>query len=109
MVFSWMYPPQEYIVPPTHQVSRHQSSYSTMTTSPTMVTSSPSISMMTMTTTSQSATQPPNILNRNYFKPIVVSTPQTKPPNGLRVKEIATENSKEAIILDSPMGISLWI
>ena len=43
--------------------------------------------------------------SRNYFKPIIVSSHNTDPPNDLRVKDIEEANDKkrEARILDTPL------
>jgi len=43
--------------------------------------------------------------SRNYFKPIIVSSHNTAPPNDLRVKDIEEANDKkrEARILDTPL------
>merc|ERR1712133_344735 len=70
----------------THHRLGQMPQNSTMTTTPLVSTA---INSSVLVTTTTSTSQPQSCFSKNCFKPIVVSSHPTNPPNDLRVKDIS--------------------
>ena len=89
---------------PTPLLAHHnrlgQMSQNTTTTTTPLVTTEITHSLLVTTTASTSSGQPQSCFSKNCFKPIIVSSHPTNPPNDLRVKDV----SETDLILEAPVS-----